>query len=261
MMKSKPIKTVFYETLESDVVPSADPDFRLPDDYDYDRDQPAQKALGSLIRFFLKGFGFAWCQGWLHVKVSNPELLDPYRDQGYFLYINHTQPVGDPFLPLCLVKGKPFSTICLPANLKVPFFGPLLPWAGALPLPESLSGMRTFRKQIEKRIKNRECVVIFPEARVWPYCTFLRPFPDTSFQYSIDLNVPVFCGSVTYRPGRWKKPVMEVHLDGPFYPDESLPRRKKRRDLKERTEEAMKSHFREDDAVYIEYQHKEQKSE
>ncbi len=246
-------KTVEVSDMKQDVLVLGEQSYRLPADYQYSRQAAWQKILSAVIRKPLKGFGWLVCRGWLHLHVNNPEVLKEFENQGYFLFINHTQPLGDPFLPAFLVGKKKFSSICLPANLKVPFFGPLLPWAGALPLPENREQMEAFRKEMAERIARRETIVIFPEGHVWPYCTFLREFPDTSFQYPIDLNVPSFCACVTYRKGKFRRPDMTVTIDGPFEPDPDLKRRAKRKDLCSRVKTAMESHFQDDDEAWIEY--------
>ena len=51
---------------------------------------------------------------------------------------------------------------------------------------------------IKKRIEQKKCVVIYPEAHVWEYYTKIRPFPSTSFKFPVNCDVPAFCMTTTY---------------------------------------------------------------
>ena len=66
--------------------------------------------------------------------------------------------------------------------------------------------------------------MIYPEAHIWPFYTKIRPFKDTSFRYPVQQKLPVFSLTNTYqRKGKKKRPQMVTYIDGPFYPDQSLP--------------------------------------
>lgn len=170
-----------------------------------------------------KLFGYVLCPGALHVRVANPEVLAPYQDQGYFLYGNHTQPMGDAFFPMVLTHGRSARTIANVENLQVPILGPYLQMGGALVVPPELHAMPQFLNQVTACIQAGQPVTVYPEAHVWPYDTHIRPFTRAAFHYPVALQVPSFSMTTTYQQRRWgSRPKITVYLDGPFLPDRSL---------------------------------------
>lgn len=245
-------RVVYYSSFDFDPVQEPGQNKTLPDNYDWIR--PASR-LKPLFRIFAK----VWWKQVLHAHVQNPELLKPYFGKPAFLFLQHTQPFGDPFLPGLLLDKQPFYSICLPANLSTPILGPLLPGLGALPLPGTLAGMRAFRKAIHQRVEENAWIVVYPEAHVWPWCTFVRPFKEGSMQYAIDENVPCFCAGVIYKQGKHRRPDIEIRLSGPFYPDASLKRPARRRTLEQAIFQAMEKGHSPEDPAWIEY--KEEKGD
>ena len=96
-------------------------------------------------------------------------------------------------------------------------------------------------------------IVIYPEAHVWEYYTDIRPFPDTSFKFPIKFNKPAFAMTVTYKKSKiFKKPVMEVFLDGPFYPNGNT-QKEKITSLHSSVYETMKQRSKNSNVNYIRY--------
>lgn len=175
-----------------------------------------------------------------HHKVVNQRVIKPYKKSGYFLYGNHTQDIGDAFLPQQINRGKDKYIIVHPNNVSMPVLGKLTPSLGAIPLPDDMQAYKSFIKVIDKRIKQKKCVVVYPEAHIWPFYTGIRPFPDTSFQYPIKNGVPAFCFTNTYQKRKFsKKPKIVTYVDGPFLTDPALPMKEARADLRNRIYECM----------------------
>ena len=85
-----------------------------------------------------------------------------------------------------------------------------------------------------------DCIMIYPEAHIWPFYTGIRPFPDTSFRYPVQQKLPVFCLTNTYqRRGKSHIPQIVTYLDGPFYPDAELPAKLQKTQLRDQVYEAM----------------------
>ncbi len=221
----------------------------------------------KLSRFFWYRLIFtpiAWCHSKLvfRSKVVGKACLKPYHKQGYFLYGNHTQDIGDAFLPNAMNMRKTHDFIVHPNNVSMPFLGRLTPALGALPLPDDLQAYRNFSREIETRIAQGHAVVIYPEAHIWPFYTKIRPFPDTSFQYPVKLGVPAFCFTNTYQKRKHsKKPRIVTYIDGPFFPDPALPLREQRKELRDRIYTQMCKRAEASDLVWIAYIKKEQKQE
>lgn len=173
-------------------------------------------------------------------RVENAAVIKPYKKGGYFLYGNHTQDIGDAFLPQMINKGKSKYIIVHPNNVSMPVLGKLTPSLGAIPLPDDMVAYKNFINAISTRIFEKKCVVIYPEAHIWPYYTKIRPFPDTSFQYPIKLGVPAFCFTNTYQKRRFsKKPRIVTYVDGPFFPNPDLPFKEQRAELRNSIYQAM----------------------
>lgn len=240
-------KVVRFTDYDYDPVNPDEGNSVLPQDYDWIcEESKLKKVFQTLGRF--------WWKYALHARVMNPEVLEPYKGEGAFLFINHTQPFGDPFLPDVLLKNQKFYSICAPKNLQVPVLGPLLPSLGALPLPSTLDGMRKMRKAVHQRLEEGSWIVIYPEAHLWPWCTMIRPFVPGSFQYPVDENRICFCATVTYQKSKRRKPSVSVWLDGPYEPDPALKRPARRNDLNRRVHEAMENRARLNTQSYITYE-------
>lgn len=176
-----------------------------------------------------------------HHKTVGKEKLREYADTGYFLYGNHTQDIGDAFIPNMLNLPKDNYVIVHPNNVSMPLLGRITPSLGALPLPDDLKAYRNFMSAIDQRIGEKCAVVIYPEAHIWPYYTGIRRFPDTSFHYPVKLGVPTFCFTNTYKKRRHsKKPQIVTYIDGPFFPNPELSLREQKMELCDRVYRCMR---------------------
>ena len=228
---------------------------KIDETYRYER----KGIFASFLRFFWVRIiwtlpAFLYVKLVLHQRTRGREKLKPFRKTGLFLYGNHTQQIGDPFTPNVFCFPRKVSFLVHANNVSIPFLGRITPYLGAIPLPDTLAAYKNFSACIAARISSGHAVVIYPEAHIWPYYTKIRPFPDASFEYPAKLNVPVFCFVNTYRKhGKRKKPDMETWLEGPFYPDMSLPLRQRRAKLKEEVAAKMAEFASRSDVEYIRY--------
>lgn len=196
-------------------------------------------------------------------RIENAEVLAPYRDRGYFMYGNHTQDIGDALMPNMIEKSKDKYVIVNPANLSAHIVGPIVPSLGGLPLPDNIRATKNFFAAISQRIGEGNAVVIYPEAHIWPYYTGIRPFGDSSFFYPVKLSAPVFCFTNTYQKRKHssKKPRIVTYVDGPFFPDESLPLCERRIKLRNEVYGKMCERAALSDMKVIEYIKKESKND
>ena len=195
-------------------------------------------------------------------KVVNQEVIKPYKKGGYFLYGNHTQDIGDAFMVQRINKRKGKYVIVHPNNVSMPVLGKLTPSLGALPLPDDMVAYKNFIKAVETRIKQNKCVVIYPEAHIWPYYTGIRPFVDTSFQYPIKLSVPTFCFTNTYQKRRFsKKPRIVTYVDGPFFPNDKLSLKEQRAELRNMVYNCMCERATNSEVNWIQYIKKDEKND
>lgn len=242
----------YFSEYTDDFEVSANQDYHLPEDYRWVRTDLFSKALSGIIYGLAVVFGSAYCRFFLHMKVKDRKKLRGMKGD-FFIFVNHTQPVGDVFIPALAVLPKRIFTVVSPANYGIPVIGRILPYLGALPVSEELRGIKELNRAIEMRLSKNHPIAIFPEAHVWEYYTDIRPFPDTSFKYPVKLNKPSFSLTVTYKKSKiFKRPVMEIFLDGPFYPEGVTPKEKVK-SLHEKVFGAMKERSRNSDVAYIKY--------
>lgn len=87
--------------------------------------------------------------------------------------------------------------------------------------------MNKFMQAVRQRADAGYCVGIFPEAHIWPYCNFIRPYKSTSFRYPAMWGKPVVSVCVTYQKNKgllkWvKHPRRTIYVSEPFYADASM---------------------------------------
>lgn len=172
-------------------------------------------------------------------KIVNKQILNKYKFTGYFMYGNHTQDIADAFIPNMLNFPKDNYVIVHPNNVSIPMLGKITPSLGAIPLPDDMSAYRNFIQAIEKRTTERNCIVIYPEAHIWPYYTKIRPFSDASFAYPVKQKVPVFCFTNTYQKKKHGLLKIVTYIDGPFFADNKLSPREQRINLRNQVYECM----------------------
>lgn len=166
------------------------------------------------------GFGWIYSRGILHVHIIGKEKLKKVSNYGYFVYGNHTQPMGDVFTPLTIFPVKNFYAVARQANWGIPFIGKHLVRYGGLPVGNNIKQSIKLIKAIQTVIRDKKGVVlIYPEAHVWPYYTKIRPFDETSMHFPISLNVPSFTATSTYRKSKFlKSPKSRSTLTDHFIP-------------------------------------------
>ena len=175
-----------------------------------------------------------------HHRIEGREALKKAGKSGYYMYGNHTHPLCDALIPTMVNMPVDVSVIVHPNNVSMPVLGRITPYLGALPLPDDREAMKHFLDEIAKKIEQDKCVMIYPEAHIWPYYTKIRPFTDASFRYPVQLKCPVMCFTNTYQKRKHgQKPRIVTYIDGPFYPDESLKGKARKETLRNQVYEAM----------------------
>ena len=187
------------------------------------------------------------------LKYIGREKLKKYKNTGYFIYANHTQPFADTFIPSVANYPKRNFLIVNPANVSIKYAGHIIEMLGAIPTPDDKTAAKNFLQTIEKRIKQKYSVTIYPEAHIWPYYTKIRPFKDVSFKYPVELNVPVFSLTNTYQSYGKNKIKIVSYIDGPFFAKNELNKKEKQKDLRNIIYETMKERSKNSNVEYIKY--------
>lgn len=242
----------YYKEFTDDFSKSKNQDFILDDGYEFVKTDFLSRLRAGLTYSLAVAFSSVYLKLFLHLKITGREKLKTVKS-GYFIYGNHTQSVGDVFMPALAAFPRRIYTIVSTANYGIPLIGKILRPLGAIPIIPTVRGMRNFEEAVKKRAEDNHPIVIYPEAHVWDYYTGIRPFADTSFKYPVKLNMPVFSMTSTYRKSKiFKRPVINVIIEGPFYPDGET-NKGRAKDLHDKVYGSMLNAAKESNFSFIEY--------
>lgn len=227
-------------------------------EYPYIRTGFAAKLKQILAyRVVATPLAYLYLKIYFHHKIVNHSAVKPFRRTGYFLYGNHTHFLADALIPTMISTPQDAKVIVHPNNVSMPFLGRVTPYMGALPLPDDLEAAKNFVRAVEDAFERKNCIMIYPEAHIWPYYTKIRPFPDLSFRYPVKCQSPVFCLTNTYQKQRFfKRPRLVTYLDGPFFPDPTLPPRSQRKALRDAVYQTMVERSQNSNYEKIQYKKK-----
>ena len=261
-------RVFYYESEEDDPIKTDEQEKKvevgLPEGYEFIPRNPLTKLYSAGLFRVFKLFGQYYERGYWQAKFYGREKLKKARGKGYVIYANHTNPFHDVFGPAIAADRRIF-TIISPVNLKVPGIGKLLPYLGGLPLGKTLDEKIAFNEAVDKRLQQKKCLVVYPEAHVWPYHTGVRKFPagDKSFKYAVRNGLPVYTMTTTYHRRKDNKrgelPRMDIYIDGPFWPDAKLSDDENRAKLAKEAYDSMKKNAKKSTYAYFEYKKKEKK--
>lgn len=254
MRRNQTTETKYFKSFTDDFVRSKKQSYRLTESFVWIHTGFFYRVTAQFLYLLFQCFALLYCRFVLHVKMENRSVLQQSQNTGFFLYANHTQPMGDAFMPVLVLSPKRAYIVASPANLGIPGLGPLLPLIGALPLPESVGGIKKLCNAIKFRITQKSCIVFYPEAHVWPWYTGIRPFPAASFGFPVECDAPSYCMTITYQErNRLKRPGITIYLDGPFYPDRSLSKMKQKEKLRDEIYRCMEHNSLNSTYSYIQY--------
>lgn len=228
---------------------------RIDEHYKYVHRNPIWNLCAFIVQNILSmPIKIIYSKAKFHIKYVGKENLKKYKKTGYFIYGNHTQAFADTFIPSLANYPKRNYFIVNPENVSMNGLKTLVPMLGAIPIPCNKGGMKNFLKAIEKNIKKKHSITIYPEAHIWPYYAGIRAFKDVSFKYPIQFGVPAFCLTNTYQK-YWKDKIKIVtYIDGPFFADEKLNVQEKKKNLRDQIYNCMLSRSKNSNVQYIKYE-------
>lgn len=249
MDKTMKEKIRYFSSYTDDFVTSKNQSFTLPDGYEWIRRGAAARILSALVYAVAVVAGSVYLFLVLHLRYKGKKKM-----RGALIFGNHTQPVGDIFIPALASLPTRIYVVASPANYGIPVAGKILPYLGALPTASTLPQLKKLTEAIGEHLKSGKNVVIYPEAHVWQYYTGIRPYPESAFKFAVKFNVPVYCTTVTYQKCRFtKRPKTTVHVDGPFYPDTSLRETEQAKKLRDEVHSRMLDRSKNSTYEYIKY--------
>lgn len=259
-------RVFYYESEEDDPIKTDEQERKekvtLPEGYEYIPKNPFVKLYSKILFSGFWVFGQWYERHYWKAKFYGREKLKKAKKTGYVMYCNHTNPFHDVFGP-ALAADRRIFTVISPVNLKIPGIGKILPMIGGVPLGTNPEEKKAMNEAVDKRLaKQKKCLVIYPEAHVWPYATKIRKFPagGKSFKYAVRNNLPVFSMTTTYHKRKDKKhgdlPRMDVYVDGPFFPDPKLSSEENQEMLASKVYDSMVKYSKKNTYEYFEYRKK-----
>ena len=252
-------KTVYY-TSESDDLFSAEGVVakKIDASYRYHRTNPLWLAASFFLhRIIAPPLAFLYTKIKFSERFVGKRALRKHKRDGYMIFMNHTLLGMDALTPNLAAFPKKTFIIVHPDNVSLPVIGRITPFLGALPLPSDLKSTRNFTDKIGTVLKSRGVVAVYPEARTWPYYTKIRDFPSTSFTFAVKFDSPVYALTRTFSRGLFGRVKSTVFVDGPFYPDKSIPPREAKEKLCAEVKAKMKERAALSSVEVIEYKKRE----
>lgn len=248
-------KIYYYEDFDSDVVTSKNQDFELKKNYKWVHKNIFYKICSYLLYYVFLIVSFIYVKLILQVKIVNKDILR--NKKNYFLFINHTQEVGDAFIPALITLPKRPYFIVNKANLGIPFLGKILPMLGAIVIPYDIHDFKYFKEAINYYGKNHP-IVVYPEGHVWPYYTKIRPFKRGAFQLALDTNSDIYSATVTYQKRKFlKKPRIVIYIDNGYFVNNELSKKEKINDIIDQVSNKMKDKSNKSNIEFVTYKKKD----
>jgi len=262
-------RVFYYTSEEDDPIQTKEQERKekvvLPEGYEFIPKNPFVRLYSAILFRLFWVFGQYYERGYWQTKFYGREKLKKARGTGYVMYANHTNPFHDVFGP-AFAADKRIFTIISPVNLKLPGIGKFLPMIGGIPLGTNDAEKKAMNEAVDKRlVKQKKCLVIYPEAHVWPYATKVRKFPagDKSFKYAVRNNLPIFTMTTTYHKRKNNRhgdlPRMDVYVDGPFFPAPEKSEAENRAMLAKKAYDSMVKYSKKNTYEYFQYKKKEDK--
>ena len=250
-------KIIYYEDELNDEFSKSSIEPRIIDEnYKYVHKNPLWNLCSFVLQNILSvPIKILYAKIKFRIKYIGKEKIKPYKNEGYFIYGNHTQPFADTFIPSIPMYPKRNFLIVNPVNISLKGTGTLVEMLGAMPIPSNKSAMKNFLEAIKQKTNKGYAITIYPEAHIWPYYTKIRPFKDVSFKYPIQLKKPAFCITNTYQSyGKNNKKIRIVsYIDGPFYPNKELTLKEQQKELRNKIYNCMEERSENSNIEHIKY--------
>lgn len=250
-------KIIYYEDELNDEFSKSSIEPRIIDEkYKYVHKNPLWNLCSFVLQNILSvPIKILYAKIKFRIKYIGKEKIKTYRNEGYFIYGNHTQPFADTFIPSIPMYPKRNFLIVNPVNISLKGTGTLVEMLGAMPIPSNKSAMKNFLNAIKQKINKGYAITIYPEAHIWPYYTKIRPFKDVSFKYPVQLEKPAFCITNTYQSyGKNNKKIKIVsYIDGPFFPSKELTLKEQQKELRNKIYNCMNERSKNSNIEHIKY--------
>ena len=215
-------KTYYYNSFSDDFAGNNIKTKKIDENFKMINRNIFWKAIGwFLYRFIALPFVWLYCFAVRGIRFENRKSFKKLK--GFFLYGNHVLGT-DCFVSNMLSFPRKTFVVAGPDAVSIPGIKQIVLMLGAIPIPATVKGLKKLKDTVKYRYEKKNCICIFPEAHIWPYCNFIRPFDTSSFTYPAELGAPVVAYVTTFRKPSGifkfiKPPAWTVHVSDPFYPD------------------------------------------
>lgn len=217
--------------------------FEIKNNYNYVLNNPLFKLISNILSLPIFIILYTIDKIFLGFCVINKDKI--VKDKGFVSISNHIHYLDCTLIGLIYYPNRVhYPTI--EENFKIPFVRKLIRLLYAMPIPKDRIKKDRFYSQINKALKGKFILHMYPEAALWPYYEKIRDFKYGAFKIAVDANVCVqpirfvFTKSNgLYRLYKKRKRICAVVLD-PLYPNMKLEYRDRIKDLRDRTYESMK---------------------
>ena len=216
-------KIIYYtDELNNDFANNKIKTQKLNENYKYENNNVFFKFFSFMFRYIV-AVPILWFINVviLRVKIKNKKVLKKLKNKGYFIYANHVVPLDPVIIPVMTHPGK-FTLITSSHDTFSihPIVSFLVKSLGAIPVPSTIKMYDNYVKCMSNNIKKKKRVLIYPEAHIWPYYNKIRNFKASSFRYPVDEGAAIVVMTTTFKKSKiFKKPSIEIYIDGPFYPN------------------------------------------
>jgi len=159
-----------------------------------------------------------WCKCKTHYKINGKNNLKKVKGKGVVIISNHVHMLDGATICARLFPTNKVYFPTLSSNVDIPVASALMRALGAIPIADTLSGMKKFNNTINDLIQKKKPVLIFPEAALWPYYRGVRPFFKGAFTFAKKHNVPILPIIITFQTRKNGKQRMIFNILEPVYP-------------------------------------------
>ena len=174
-----------------------------------------------------------------HYKIRGRENLKAVKKKGVVIISNHVHTTDSPLIATRIFgAGRKVRIITLSSNMDIPVASDLMVALGAIPIADTIKGVKHFTNTVEELLKKNKPVLFFPEAALWPYYRGLRPFHKGAFTFAVKTKTPVLPIMSTFVTRKNGKQKMIVTILPPIFPEEQSAA-----DLMEQTRTVCKNYI------------------
>ncbi len=211
----------------------------VDENWKYKRKNPFYIIGAGFLRLLALIFLPIWMKCSTHYKIRGKENLKGLKKKGVVIVSNHVHPTDSPLIATRVFgAGRKVRIITLSGNMDIPVASDLMVALGAIPIADTIRGVKNFTTTINELLQKGKPVLFFPEAALWPYYRGLRPFHKGAFTFAVKnkaIILPILTTFTTKKNGKQK---MVLTICQPI-----MPQDKSAEELREYTEDYCKNYL------------------